>query len=103
MEPGRKEARQEADANRHDPGNYPLAGQLAEIRDLLRDAFPRAKSVHLEFDGTFKAHIDVREGELVPAIEAQLAHIDNGRFIQVEHGATPHHPFLHRISAVISA
>ncbi|MCJ1962650.1 hypothetical protein [Novosphingobium mangrovi (ex Hu et al. 2023)] len=85
------------------PGNQPIAGQLAEIRESLRAAFPRAKSVLLEFDGTFKAHIDVREGELVPAIEAQLAHIDNGRFTRVEHGATPHHPFLHRISAVISA
>ncbi|MBT0671356.1 hypothetical protein HT136_23580 [Novosphingobium profundi] len=91
------------EANGYDRGNRPLTGQLAEIRDRLRDAFPRAKSVLLEFDGTFRAHIDVREGELVPAIEAQLAHIDNGRFTQVEHGATPHHPFLHRISAVIEA
>lgn len=97
------QGRQDNGANGQARDNQPLTGQLAEIRDRLRDAFPRAKSVLLEFDGTLKAHIDVREGELVPAIEAQLAHIDNGRFKHVEHGATPHHPFLHRISAVIEA
>ncbi|MCJ2182777.1 hypothetical protein MTR62_08740 [Novosphingobium sp. 1949] len=77
--------------------------RLAGIRDTLKGTFPDARHITLDFDGTLRAHIDIREGERVPAVEAQLAHLENGMFRHIEHGASPHHPFFHRISAVIDA
>lgn len=84
-------------------GNTPIVEGLIAIRACLHAEFPDAKAIALDFDGTLRAHIDIREGELVPAVEAHLAHLNKGMFIQIEHGPSPHHPFFHRISAVVVA
>jgi len=79
-----------------------LTDQLDEILKMLHAEFPEAAAISLEFNGKLHMHIDVRKGEDVPLLEARLSLLENGMFTQIARGATPGHPFSHRISALIA-
>lgn len=79
-----------------------LTDRLNRVLEVLRTEFPHAVDIGLEFDGKLHAHIDVRGGEEVCSVESKLPNLGEGMFAQVAHGATPHHPFFHRISAVVT-
>lgn len=78
-----------------------LTDRLNRVLEVLRAAFPQAVDIGLEFDGKLHAHIDVRGGEEVCGVESKLPNLNDGMFTHVAHGATPHHPFFHRISAIV--
>ncbi len=83
------------------PSPKGVSDQLGQIRDTLSSEFPQASAVTLDFDGALHAHIDVRDGHDIPIVEARLAGMCGGIFSKVRHGASPNHPFQHRISMVI--
>lgn len=78
-----------------------ITEQLGQIRDMLAAEFPQATSVTLDFDGALRAHIDVRDGHDIPIVEARLPVLCGGMFNRVKHGASPNHPFQHRITTVV--
>ncbi len=78
-----------------------LTDRLHRVLEVLRAEFPQAVDIGLEFDGKLHAHIDVRGGEEVCGVESRLPNLNDGMFTNVAHGATPHHPFFHRISAIV--
>ncbi|WP_132384991.1 hypothetical protein [Novosphingobium sp. PhB165] len=79
-----------------------LTNQLDEILGLLHAEFPEAAAITLDFNGKLHVHMDVRKGEDVPLLEERLSLLEEGMFTQVGRGATPGHPFSHRISALIA-
>lgn len=83
------------------PGPKGVSDQLGQIRDILSSEFPQASAVTLDYDGALHAHIDVRDGQEIPIVEARLAGMCGGIFSKVRHGASPNHPFQHRISMVV--
>ncbi|HKR91434.1 hypothetical protein [Novosphingobium sp.] len=81
--------------------NNTISDELGNLLDLLRSEFSNAHAVHFEFDGKLKLHVDVRNSEEIAATEAKLAMLCAGIFINIHHGATPHHPFFHRVTAEV--
>lgn len=80
-----------------------IADEFGKLQNLLKSEFPKAVSILFEFDGKLKLHIDVRTGEEISTTEAKLASLCGGAFQHVKHGAAPHHPFFHRITAEVQA
>jgi hypothetical protein len=77
-----------------------VSDELAQIRKLLLTELPYASNVTFEFDGTLKAHIDIRNREEIVLVEERLKHIGGGHlFSHASRGLVPNHPFLHRITA----
>lgn len=83
------------------PRTSSIADELGKLLELLRSEFPKAINIRFEFDGKLKLHIDVRTGEEVSTAEEKLATLCAGTFSQIHHGATPHHPFFHRVTALV--
>lgn len=79
-----------------------LTDELNRILNMLRDVSPPNATVSFDFDGQLHVHIDVRRREEVTLIEAVLPSLGGGLFHSLSRGATPHHPFFHRISAVVT-
>ncbi|MCT2401039.1 hypothetical protein [Novosphingobium mangrovi (ex Huang et al. 2023)] len=78
-----------------------VSEELTRILAMLRDVSPRDARITFEFDGKLRVHIDVRNGEDVVGLEKMLPTLAMGMFHDIDVGATPHHPFFHRISAVV--
>lgn len=78
-----------------------ISDELGKLLNLLKSEFPGAHAILFEFDGKLKVHIDVRKSEAIAATEAKLAVLCAGTFIHIHHGATPHHPFFHRVTAEV--
>lgn len=81
--------------------NTVIRDELGKLLDLLKSEFPGAHAIHFEFDGNLKLHVDVRKSEEIAATEARLPMLCGGTFTNVHHGATPHHPFFHRVTAEV--
>lgn len=80
----------------------PLNDQLSVILADLRDRIGEADDVTLDFKGKLHVHLDVKRGEDLPLVEAKLAELGDGMFSQISRGATPNHPFSHRVSALVT-
>jgi len=76
--------------------------ELNRLLDMLKTACPEATAIRFDFDGKLRVHIDVRCRSDVAMIEAILPALGGGAtFYGLTLGATPHHPFHHRISALV--
>jgi hypothetical protein len=80
-----------------------VSDELNTILYLLREEFPDAVQISIDFDGDLRVHIDVRSHGEVAAVEASLPELEEGIFSEVRIGSAPRHPFLRRISALIAA
>ena len=78
-----------------------VTDELSRILSLLREVCPRTATISFDFDGRLHAHIDVRTIEDVTRIEAALPMLGRDLFHSLSRKATPHHPFHHRISALV--
>ncbi|GGB87730.1 hypothetical protein GCM10011494_02610 [Novosphingobium endophyticum] len=78
-----------------------IADELGKLLDQVKSEFPKAVNIIFEFDGKLKLHVDVRAGEEISTAEARLASLCGGTFTNIHHGATPHHPFFHRVTAEV--
>ncbi|AIT78719.1 hypothetical protein [Novosphingobium pentaromativorans] len=78
-----------------------IAEELGKLLEILKSEFPKAIKVFFEFDGKLKLHIDVRTGEEVSTAAARLGSLCGGIFNNIHNGATPHHPFFHRVTAEV--
>lgn len=83
------------------PADRSLSDQLRQLREMLRSEFPDAEGVSLSFDGQLRAQIDIRKGEEILFVETKLSSLAGGMFSNIQRGPSPHHPFLHRISALV--
>ncbi len=88
--------------SRTDTARPSLNDQLSAILDEIRERIVEADEITLDFDGKLHVHLDVKGGEDVPLVEAKLSEMGNGMFSQISRGATPNHPFLHRVSALVT-
>lgn len=79
-----------------------VTDELNEILALLRHAFPDAAAISFDFDGRLHVHIDLRMREEVTLAQAVLPTLGAGLFDAISLRSTPHHPFLHRVSALVS-
>lgn len=77
--------------------------ELTRILNMLREASPADATISFDFDGQLHVHIDVRRREEVTLLEATLPLLGGGLFHSLGRGATPHHPFFHRVSALVAA
>ncbi|MPS69788.1 MULTISPECIES: hypothetical protein [Novosphingobium] len=80
----------------------PLTDQLSAILAQLSEAMVEADDISLDFKGKLMVHLDVKRGEDLPLVEAKLSALGDGMFSQVSRGATPHHPFSHRVTALVT-
>ena len=78
-----------------------VSDELNRILAILRDACPDQALINFDFDGRLHLHIDVRNREDVILIESMLPTMGMGLFHTISNGETPHHPFFHRISAIV--
>lgn len=87
------------------PGRQSTAvtDELNRILTMLRDVIPRDAAISFDFDGQLHVHIDVRRREEVTLLESLLPSLGGGLFHSMTRGATPHHPFFHRISALVAS
>jgi hypothetical protein len=76
-----------------------VTDELNRILALLREGCPAGSLISFDFDGRLHVHVDVRRREEVTAVEAAL---QLGLFTGIRRGATPHHPFFTRVSALVA-
>ncbi len=87
------------------PGPSPstaVSDELNWILTMLREACPQGAQISFDFDGKLHVHIDVRKREEVAIIEMILPKLGVGLFHGISLGGTPHHPFFHRVSALVA-
>lgn len=80
-----------------------VTDELNRILTMLRDVAPKDGVISFDFDGRLHVHIDLRRREEVTLLEAVLPSLGGGLFHSLSRGATPHHPFFHRISALVAS
>lgn len=80
-----------------------VSGELNRILGMLRDVSPKDATISFDFDGQLHVNVDVRRREEVTLLESVLPLLGCGLFHSLSRGATPHHPFFHRISALVAA
>ncbi|GGN51642.1 hypothetical protein GCM10011349_24390 [Novosphingobium indicum] len=87
----------------HLPSQKParISDELAKVLSMVREHAPKDAKVSIDFDGKLHLHVDVRNGEDVKVLEKFLPQLGAGVFHDIEVGSTPHHPFFHRVSALI--
>ncbi|MBC2667026.1 hypothetical protein H7F51_16025 [Novosphingobium flavum] len=79
-----------------------VTDELGRLMGMVKAACPEATAIRFDFDGKLRVHIDVRSRSDVAVIETILPALGGGGLFQgVTLGATPHHPFHHRISALV--
>jgi hypothetical protein len=80
-----------------------ISDELSSLANLLREACPEDACISFSFDEKLQAHIDVRKREHVMFVQMMLPTLRPGLFHGISLGGTPHHPFYHRISALVQA
>lgn len=81
----------------------PVTDELNKILTMLRAACPDDAIISFDFDGHLHVHVDVRKREHVTLVEMVLPAIGRGLFHGLSRAATPHHPFYHRVSALVAS
>src|SRR5437764_3032533 len=87
------------------PGPSPstaVSDELNRILTMLREACPPDSHISFDFDGRLHVHIDVHKREEVTIVEMMLPTLGLGLFHGLSRGGTPHHPFFHRVSALVA-
>jgi len=78
-----------------------VSDELNRIFSMLQETCPEDSQISFEFDGKLQVHIDIRNRDDITLVEAMLPTLGAGLFHDVRRGSTPHHPFFHRISALV--
>lgn len=79
-----------------------ITDELNRLLGMLRSVCPPEAIISFDFDGRLHVHIDVRSQSDGALIEARLPALGLGLFHDIAHGSTPHHPFFHRVSALVA-
>jgi len=83
------------------PRSTAVSDELGRLATLLRGVCPRGADIEFQFDTKLRVHIDVRELEHVVALELILPTLGAGVFHDIQRGQTPHHSFMHRVTALV--
>lgn len=81
----------------------PVTDELTRILALLREVCPPDATISFDFDGHLHVHVDVRKREDVTVLEALLPTLGRGMFHSLSRAGTPHRPFFHRVTALVSS
>jgi hypothetical protein len=79
-----------------------VTDELNGILAMLRDIAPKDGVISFDFDGQLHVHLDVRRREEIMLLESVLPALGGGLLHSLSRAATPHHPFFHRISALVA-
>ena len=79
----------------------PVTDELAKLRNVLVEHFPRDALIKFEFDGRLRVHVDVRRFEEVAVVEALLPSLSGGIYRDLQRSMTGHNSFLHRVTATV--
>ena len=80
-----------------------VTDELNRILTMMRDVAPKNAVISFDFDGQLHVHVDVRQREEVTLLESVLPSLGGGLLHGLSRGSTPHHPFFHRISALVAS
>nr|WP_246359792.1 hypothetical protein [Stakelama sediminis] len=83
------------------PRKSSVTNELNAILLMLKEACPEKTVITFDFDGALRVHLDVRATQDIWKIEGLLPTLGGGIFRDIKRGSTPHHPFFHRVSAVV--
>ena len=78
-----------------------VTDELNKILTMLKGASPESALISFDFDGRLHVHVDVRSFEDLLKVEGTLPILGGGMFHDLTRGKTPHHPFHHRLSAIL--
>lgn len=79
-----------------------ITEELSKLLAMVRAHAADDAKIGIDFDGKLHLRVDVRDGEHVKALAEVLPTLGTGDiFHRIEVGATPRHPFSHRVSALI--
>lgn len=79
-----------------------VTDELNRILGMLRDVSPKDAVISFDFDGRLQVHVDVRRREEITILESVLPTLGCGLFHSLNRRSTPHHPFFHRVSALVA-
>lgn len=94
-------AQKQSDERLPDQRSSLITDELNKILAMLQGACPEDAIISFDFDGRLHVHIDVRNFEDLLKVEGLLPVLGGGIFRDVTRGDTPHHPFHHRLSAIV--
>ena len=80
----------------------PISAALERLIAPLHAEFPGAYAISFEYRRDLHLHIDLRTLEEAHVVEARLPGLCGGVFEKIFTGASPHHPFFHRVSAKVN-
>lgn len=86
---------------RRDDRPTPVSDDLRKLIASLNDEFMDTVSISFEFENDLRLHIDFRKREHALLAEAKLPALCGGIFSKIMVGDSPHHPFFHRVSAIV--
>ena len=78
-----------------------ITDELNKILDMLAGACPKGAIISFDFNGRLHVHVDLRDFEDLLKVEGTLQILGGGMFHDISRGSTPHHPFYHRLSAIV--
>lgn len=78
-----------------------VTDELNKILTMLKGTSPESALISFDFDGRLHVHVDVRSFEDLLKVEGILPILGGGMFHDLTRGKTPHHPFHHRLSAIL--
>lgn len=78
-----------------------VTDELNKILAMLKGACPEGAIVSFDFDGRLHVHVDVHSFEDLLKVEGILPILGGGMLHDLTRGETPHHPFHHRLSAIV--
>ena len=79
-----------------------ITDELNKILDMLTGACPEGAVISFDFDGRLHVHVDVHDFEDVLKVEGILPILGARMFCDISRGETPHHPFGHRLNAIVA-
>ena len=78
-----------------------ITDELNKILEMLSSSCPKGAIISFDFDGRLHVHVDVHSFEDVVKVEGILPTLGGGMFHNMSRSSTPHHPFSHRLSAIV--
>jgi len=84
------------------PGLREVGVELARLKEMLQSEFPHARGISFEYENFLRVNIDVRNRDEVGQVEGKLSILGGGIFRDIRRGSKPRHPFMQRVTAVVS-
>jgi hypothetical protein len=78
-----------------------VSDELNRITTAVTAIAPQDADITFEFNGKLRINIDIRKLEDLAKMETQLPGVCGGIFSNMQRGLVEHHPFFHRLTALV--